>query len=40
MTDNGQTFDVDITAGINLTTDTVYATFQSVDPATSLPPTS
>ncbi len=38
MTDNGQTFDVDVTAGINLTTDTVFATFISVDPATGLPP--
>ena len=38
MTYNNQTFNVEITAGINLTTDTVFATFESVDPNTGLPP--
>ena len=38
LTENGQTFDVDVTAGIDLTTDTVFATFLSVDPNTGLPP--
>ncbi len=38
MTENGETFDVDIDAGINLVTGQVYATFQSINPATGLPP--
>jgi RHS repeat-associated protein len=39
MTYNGETFDVDINVGINFATDTVFATFQSVDPANmGLPP--
>ena len=38
MTYNGQTFDVDIEAGFNTSTGQVYATFQSLDPATGLPP--
>jgi hypothetical protein len=38
MTYNGQTLNVEIRAGIDLTTDTVFATFQSVDPNTGLPP--
>ena len=38
MTYNGQTFNVQIEAGINSDTGQVYATFQSVDPNTSLPP--
>ena len=38
MTYNGETFNVEITAGIDFATDTVYATFVSVDPATGMPP--
>jgi uncharacterized repeat protein (TIGR01451 family) len=38
MTYNGETFDVDIEAGINLGTGQVYATFFSLDPTTGLPP--
>lgn len=38
MTYNGHTFDVLIEAGIHTDTGVVYATFQSLDPATSLPP--
>ena len=38
MTYNGQTFNVVITAGLNYATRQVYARFQSVDPATQLPP--
>ncbi|WP_341348910.1 RHS repeat-associated core domain-containing protein [Syntrophorhabdus aromaticivorans] len=38
MTYNDTTFDVQIEAGINSSTGEVYAIFQSVDPATSLPP--
>ena len=37
MTYNGTTFDVDIDAGINASGQ-VYATFQSLDPTTGLPP--
>ena len=40
MTYNGQTFDVEIEAGLNLSTGQVYATFFSLDPATGLPPSS
>ncbi|HZL37246.1 MAG TPA: FG-GAP-like repeat-containing protein, partial [Tepidisphaeraceae bacterium] len=40
MTYNGQTFDVDIETGINMITGQVYATFQSIDPNTGLPPSS
>ena len=40
MTYNGQTFDVDIEAGLNASTGQVYATFQSLNPATGLPPSS
>ncbi|MCM8594071.1 cohesin domain-containing protein [Accumulibacter sp.] len=35
---NGQDFDVQIEAGINLATGQVYAHFYSIDPDTSLPP--
>ncbi len=38
MTDNGQTFNVDVEAGIDTSTGQVYTTFQSVDPSTDLPP--
>jgi hypothetical protein len=38
MTYNGTTFDVQVQAGIHAGTGQVYATFQSIDPATSLPP--
>jgi RHS repeat-associated protein len=38
MTYNGQTFNVQIEAGIHSDTGQVYATFQSIDPNTSLPP--
>jgi RHS repeat-associated protein len=38
MTYNGQTFDVDVQAGIDTKTGQVYATFQSIDPITDLPP--
>lgn len=38
MTYNGQTFDVQIEAGIRSDTGLVFAVFQSIDPATSLPP--
>ncbi len=38
MTYNGQTFDVDVEAGIHTATGQVYATFQSIDPNTDLPP--
>jgi RHS repeat-associated protein len=38
MTENGQTFDVEVNAGIHTSTGQVYATFQCIDPATGLPP--
>ena len=38
MTYNGQTFNVEIEAGIHSDTGQVYATFQSLDPNTELPP--
>ena len=38
MSYNGETFDVDIEAGINFSTGQVYATFQSLNPSTGLPP--
>ena len=38
MTFNGQTFDVQIEAGIRLQTGEVFTTFQSIDPNTQLPP--
>ncbi len=38
MTYNGQTFDVLVDAGIHTDTGQVYATFQSLDPKTQLPP--
>src|SRR5262249_43388181 len=38
MTENGQTFDVLVSVGIHSDTGQVYATFQSIDPTTSLPP--
>ena len=38
MTYNGQTFDVEIEAGINFNTGLVTVAFQSIDPATKLPP--
>ena len=38
MTFNGQTFDVEVEAGIHTGTGEAYATFQSIDPNTMLPP--
>ncbi|MFO0943396.1 MAG: RHS repeat-associated core domain-containing protein, partial [Pirellulales bacterium] len=38
MTYNGQTFDVQVVAGIDIATRTVFAIFQSIDPDTELPP--
>ena len=38
MTYDGTTFDVLVQAGIHVDTGVVYATFQSLDPTTSLPP--
>jgi RHS repeat-associated protein len=38
ITYNGETFDVDVEAGIDTATGQVFATFQSVDPNTGLPP--
>jgi len=38
MTYNGQTFNVALEAGLNPQTGQVYATFQSLDPNTALPP--
>jgi RHS repeat-associated protein len=38
MTYGGQTFEVQIEVGLRLGTGEVYARFQSIDPATSLPP--
>jgi hypothetical protein len=38
MTYNGQTFNVQIETGIHTATGQVYATFESIDPNTSLPP--
>ena len=38
FTYGGQTFDVLIEAGVNAETGQVFASFQSIDPATSLPP--
>ena len=38
MTYNGQTFDVQVEAGIHTATGQVYATLQSIDPNTNLPP--
>ena len=40
MTYNGQTFNVQIEAGIHSATGQVYATFYSIDPVTGLPPAS
>ena len=38
MTYNGETFDVAISAGLNYALGQVYARFESIDPATQLPP--
>ena len=38
MTYNGETFDVEVTAGIHTATGELYATFLSIDPSTGLPP--
>jgi RHS repeat-associated protein len=38
MTQNGKAFDVLVVAGIDAATGRVFATFQSLDPATGLPP--
>jgi RHS repeat-associated protein len=38
MTENGQTFQVQITLGINAETGEVFAEFYAIDPATGLPP--
>ncbi len=38
-TDDGQTFNVDITASLNPATGLLAVTFQSIDPSTNLPPT-
>jgi RHS repeat-associated protein len=38
MTDNSRTFEVQIVAGIDTDTGTVFAQFLSIDPRTSLPP--
>src|SRR5207253_2756433 len=38
MTQNGQTFNVQIEAGLRSATGEVFATFQSLDPTTQLPP--
>ncbi len=38
VTDNGETFDLQIQLGINSATGLVTTTFQSIDPRTSLPP--
>jgi hypothetical protein len=38
VTDNGQTFDVVISAGLDYATGEVYARFESIDPTTQLPP--
>ena len=38
MTYNGETFDVNVQAGIDTATGQVYATFTSIDPDTDLPP--
>jgi len=38
MTYEGATFDVEVEAGIHTSTGQVYATFQSIDPSTGLPP--
>jgi RHS repeat-associated protein len=38
MTFNGETFQVEVELGINLQTGQVFAIFQSIDPATGLPP--
>ncbi|HXG48711.1 MAG TPA: hypothetical protein VNO52_13890, partial [Methylomirabilota bacterium] len=38
MTFNDQTFNVEVEAGIDLANGRVFAVFQSIDPATSLPP--
>ena len=38
MTDNGETFDVDVEASFDATTGLVTVTFQSIDPNTQLPP--
>ena len=40
MTYMGQTFNVEVQAGIHTSTGQVYATFQSIDPNTGLPPAS
>jgi hypothetical protein len=38
LTHEGTTFELHVTAGINLETGVVHATFQSIDPETHLPP--
>lgn len=38
MNYNNEPFEVDVSAGIDLTTNTVYLHVESIDPATSLPP--
>ena len=38
MTYDGETFDVEVNAGIHTSTGQVYATFLSIDPSTGLPP--
>ncbi len=38
MTFNGETFDVDVEAGIHVATGQVFVLFQSIDPNTELPP--
>jgi len=38
MTENGETFDVEVEAGIHSATGQIYATFQSLDLDTGLPP--
>jgi hypothetical protein len=38
VTENGQTFDVDIELGLNVATGQVYAHLYSIDPTTQLPP--
>jgi hypothetical protein len=38
MTDNGETFDVDVEASFDASTGLVTVTFQSIDPNTQLPP--
>jgi RHS repeat-associated protein len=38
MTENGKTFDVDVTAGLDRATGLLTVSFQSIDPNTNLPP--